>query len=89
MFMVREAIAGNSPFHTIRYWYRESLDNVLANFVDNVTYGKGIGMGDTSVLEDCRCLCRMVHDANAVELWSYDEDLVNSFESQKESWSRS
>lgn len=89
VFMVREAIAGNSPFHTIRYWYRESLDNVLANFVDNVTYGKGIGMGDTSVLEDCRCLCRMVHDANAVELWSYDEDLVNRFESQKESWSRS
>lgn len=89
VFMVKEAIAGNSPFQTIRYWSKESLNDVLANFVDNVTYGKGIGMGDSSILEDCRCLCRMIHDANAVVLWSYDEDLVNKFSSQKELWSKS
>lgn len=86
--MVKDSIAGLSPFVPMRFWKKEQFSPIVDSLIENVVYGKGIGMGDTTILDDCRELCRKVHNSNAVSLLTYDQDMASFFESHKELWSK-
>lgn len=84
--IVQQCLDGESPFSSLGVWDEGQLREVLVGYPDNAM--RRIGMGDSTILSDCKSLCAKLQLRNEqqIELWTYDEDLKNQFLAQRSTW---
>ena len=74
--LVRDSLAGQTPFHPLHFWENDEMMSWLDQFADYAI--RECGFGDFTIIKDYEKLCELQPDipsAQPIEIWSFDEHL--------------
>ena len=74
--LVRNSLAGETPFHPLHFWNNDEMMSWLEQFADYAI--RECGFGDFTIIKDYERLCKLQPDipsAQPIEIWSFDEHL--------------